>query len=442
VPPDEGGIVVTGLGLVLPHGVGRSAAQAIFEGRSAVALLGTLPEMPDATGAALHGFTPPAAAESADRAVQFAAAAADEAWAGAATAAAPPPPDRIAVVISLSKGAMMSMDRWAGVAGGQRTSVIPSERSELRNLAVIDGEIAIPRRDPSASLGVTAGSAEPMVISASTADAAARMVAARLGATGPIGTPVTACSSGGHALAWGATMIRRGIVDMALVGAAEASLCGAILGSYRRMGVLAAGGTDPATSVRPFSASRRGFAIGEGAAVLVLESAASAARRRARPMARLLGWAAGGQATSLTATEADGAALAHVARLALDRAGISADALDMVYAHGTATVANDLAEARALRSVLGSAASRVSVTSTKGTHGHLLGAATAVELALTVLAIERGEVPPTANLTDPDPEIGLDCTPLVARQRKIRYTLKIASGFGGHVLAVVLGNVK
>jgi 3-oxoacyl-(acyl-carrier-protein) synthase len=275
-----------------------------------------------------------------------------------------------------------------------------------------------------------------------TPDTAARAVAARLRVTGPVGSPVTACSSGGHAMAWGATMIRSGLVDMALVGAAEASLHPIVIGSYRRMGVLAAGGDDPAASVRPFSATRCGFAIGEGAAALVLESAASAARRGVRPIARLLGWASGCQVASLTAVEPDGATLAHVARLAMTRAGLSAEDLDMVHTHGTATVANDRAEARALHAVLGRAAGGVSVTSTKGSHGHLLGATTAVELALTVLAIERGEVPPTANLTDPDPEIDLDCTPLVARKRPVRYALKIASGFGGHVLAAVLAGCK
>jgi len=399
MPPDGEPIVVTGLGLVLPQGVGLEAAQAVFDGRSAIDYLPAIPGMPGATGAALGRFTLPAGTETYDRAIQFAVAAAEEAWTMASAAARPPGPERVATVISLSKGATLSMMRWAGAHGRQGESADAME---------------------------------------STADAAARIVADRLEVTGPISAPITACVSGGHALAWGATLIRRGLVDAALVGASEASLHPMVIGSYRRMGVLAAGGDDPAASVRPFSATRRGFAIGEGAAVLVLESAASARAHHVCPLARLLGWATGCQTASLTGLEEDGATLAQVVRLALARAGVCAEAVDMVHAHGTATAANDLAEARALVAALGPAAGRASVTSTKGSHGHLLGAATAVELALTVLAIRCGLVPPTANLTDPDPAIGLDCTPLVARPRRIRHALKIASGFGGHVLAAVL----
>jgi 3-oxoacyl-(acyl-carrier-protein) synthase len=115
------------------------------------------------------------------------------------------------------------------------------------------------------------------------------------------------------------------------------------------------------------------------------------------------------------------------------------EAVDYVNAHGTATSYNDVAEARAIRAALGRAAEGVSVSSTKGAHGHLLGAAAAVELVLTVMAMARGEVPPTANLTDPDPDIALDCTPIRPRLRRIRSAVKIASGFGGQTLAVVLG---
>ena len=146
----------------------------------------------------------------------------------------------------------------------------------------------------------------------------------------------------------------------------------------------------------------------------------------------------GTHAGGLTGTEAGGETLAHLATQALDRAGVKAGEVDYVSAHGTATRENDLAEARAIRRALGSAADGVSVSSTKGSHGHLLGAATGVELVLAVLAMGRGEVPPTCNLTDPDPEIGLDCTPLDARQRPIRRILKLASGFGGQAVAIAL----
>ena len=396
--PEGQGVVITGLGLVLPHGVGLAAADAVFQGLSAVARLPDMAAIPGATGAALRAFTPPQAAAHEDRAVQFAAAAADEAWAAAALAGSAAAPDRIATVISLSKGCLPGL---ALLAQGRR-----------------NGQSPWPRVTP---------------------DAAALFIAARYGAAGPVLVPVTACASGGHALAWGAMLVARGAADVALVGAAEASLHPLVIGSYRRMGVLADAGDDPATSVRPFSATRRGFAIGEGAGVLVLESESSAARRGAPTLACVRGWAMGAQACGVTEMEPSGRALARCMADAMRRAAVAPEAVDYVHAHGTATVGNDLAEARAIRLALGAAAGWVSVSSTKGTHGHLLGAAAAVELVLTVLAMQRGSVPPTANLTDPDPAIGLDCTPLVPRRRPIRCALKIASGFGGQVLALVLG---
>ena len=395
--PEGQGVVITGLGLVLPSGTGLGAAGAVFEGRSAVSFLPGIEGIPEATGAALRNFEPPPGTASADRAIQFAVSAAEEAWAGACAARSSPSPGRVATVVSLSKGPLLALaDRaqQSGRSGRDWAQVSPS--------------------------------------------AAASAIAARLGSTGPVLTPVTACASGGHALIWGASLIARGCADAAVVGAAEASLHPLVIGSYRRMGVLADAGDDPAASVRPFSATRRGFAIGEGAGILLLESEASAERRGAAVLARVKGWATGAQACRPAAMEPTGKALSRIITNALVCAGVAAEAVDYIHAHGTATRDNDLAEAKAIRRAFGAAAGRVSVSSTKGSHGHLLGAATAVELVLTVLAIRRGEAPPTANLTDPDPAIGLDCTPLVARRRPIRCALKIASGFGGQLAAIVL----
>jgi 3-oxoacyl-(acyl-carrier-protein) synthase len=401
--PEARGVVITGLGLVLPPGVGLGAAEDVFAGRSAVSRLAGIPGIPDATGAAVSPFNPPPGTESADRAVQFAVAAAEEAWAGADLARSSPPPERMAAAVSLSKGGIHILSRAA---------------------------------EGHTSAGDVWSSAMP--------DAAGAAIAARMGIAGPVVAPITACASGGHALIWGASLIRRGVAEVALVGAAEASFHPLVIGSYHRMGVLAPAGDDPATSVRPFSATRRGFALGEGAGCLVLESEVSAARRGVQPLARVAGWAAGCQAFSLTDMEPSGATLARLMTDALARAGVRPEAVDYIHAHGTATLSNDLAEARAIRAALGCAAGHtarmggVSVSSTKGAHGHLLGAATAVELVLTVLAMVRGVVPPTANLTDPDPGVGLDCTPLAARRRPVKNALKIASGFGGQTLAIVL----
>jgi len=393
---DAQAIAVTGLGLVLPTGTGLAAADAVFRGASTVRYLNGEGAFPWATGAPARAFAPLADAREDDRATQMAVAAADEAWRGAALDRVPLPPDRVAVVLSLSKGSLFAMSQWADRPG--------------------DGE-AMARSDPSAAAG---------------------RVAARFGLTGPVLAPVTACASGATALAWAASLVRRGAVDAAVVGAAEASLHPLVLGCYRRMGVLAEPNGEPATSVRPFSATRRGFAIGEGAGVLVLERRDSAEARGAEPLAVVRGWATGCHAASLTDMEPGGETLARLIRTALDRSGMSSDAIDLVHAHGTATPANDVAEARAIRKALGDAADTVSVCSTKASHGHLLGAAAAVESVLAVLAMRRGVVPPTLNLTDPDPAVGLDCTPLVARAKPIRGALKTASGFGGQMAAIVL----
>jgi 3-oxoacyl-[acyl-carrier-protein] synthase II len=398
--PDATRLVITGLGLVLPFGAGVAAADAVFAGRSAVRRL-PVAGLPPTAGAPVHDFRPLPGTEGADRAVQFALWAADEAWTASGLARAALDPRRTATLISLSKGGLETLLRA--------------------------------RESPSSAVNPWLDAAP---------DAAARAVAGRLGLAGPVLAPVTACASGGHALLLGATLIRRGVADAVLVGAAEASLHPLVLGSYHRMGVLAPPGDDPSASVRPFSVSRRGFAVGEGAGVLVLESAEAARRRGAVALAEVSGGARGCQATGLTDMSPDGATLARLMTLALERASRLPHEVDYVHAHGTATLQNDLAEARAIRAALGSAADRVSVSSTKGAHGHLLGAATAVELVLVVLALRRGQAPPTVNLTDQDPLIGLDCTPLTARVRPIRCAIKMASGFGGQMAVVVLTQPK
>ncbi|HUX00182.1 MAG TPA: beta-ketoacyl-[acyl-carrier-protein] synthase family protein [Phycisphaerae bacterium] len=388
---------ITGLGLVLPQGVGLPSADAVFRGESAVAYLTDMPGLEELTAAAVSDFSPPAGAEGADRAIQFAVAAADEAWHGARLDAGGFDPHRAGVLVTLSKGGIFALTRAARPGAG-------------------------------AALWADA-----------TPDAAARLIAGRFRLAGPIGAPVTACASGGHALQWAVRLIERGAADLVLTGAAEASIHPLVLASYRRMGVLADARGDPPTSVRPFSLTRRGFAVGEGAAVLVVESEASARCRGAEVLARVVGSAGGAQATDLTDVEASGASLARLMQEAVRRAGLGASDVDFVHAHGTATPANDLAEAKAIRSAFGRHAGGLSVSSTKGSHGHLLGAAAAVEMVLTVLALRRQEVPATANLTDPDPAIGLDCTPLRARTRVLRYAMKISSGFGGQASAVCLG---
>jgi 3-oxoacyl-(acyl-carrier-protein) synthase len=212
------------------------------------------------------------------------------------------------------------------------------------------------------------------------------------------------------------------------------------LAAYERLGVLANAHPErgPAWACRPFDRRRTGFAVGEGAGVLILESRASVRRRDARPMARLAGWAMGTDPAGLTRLTADGSPLAHVIRQACRRARCTPDAIGCIHAHGTATPNNDLTEARALRAALGEGLAEIPVVSIKGALGHLIGAAGAVELALSVLTVRTARSPGTATLLEADPELAALGLPREAFPMSRRAVLKTSLGFGGHLAAVVI----
>jgi 3-oxoacyl-[acyl-carrier-protein] synthase II len=259
---------------------------------------------------------------------------------------------------------------------------------------------------------------------------------------GPCLAPVAACATGLIAALQGAALIRRGVCDIAVVGAGDASLDRLVLGAFRRMGVLARVGDDPGRAVRPWDRGRSGFLVGEGAAVLVLERDDHARARGITPYAELAGGASGADAYHITDLNPDPAGLAHVIGRALANASLAAEEIDHVNVHGTATRSNDPLECRAIRRALGPQAERVACSANKSQIGHLLGAAGAAELAITCLAIHDGFVPPTLNLTDPDPACDLDGTPLVGRQRPIAAALKLSIGFGGHLAAAVVRRLE
>ncbi len=255
---------------------------------------------------------------------------------------------------------------------------------------------------------------------------------------GPSLAPIAACASGVLAAIQGADLIRLGACDLALVGAADASLHPLVLGAFRNMRVLARVEGDPARAVRPWDRARSGFLPGEGAAVLVLEREGHARGRGVLPYAEFSGGAFGSDAYHLTDLNPDPSGLAHLIRRALANADVDASEIDHVNVHGTATRQNDPLECRAIRSAFGGHADSISCSANKPQIGHLLGAAGAAELAITCLAIRDGFVPPTLNLDDPDPACDLDGTPHVGKAREIRAALKLSIGFGGHLAAAVL----
>lgn len=263
-------------------------------------------------------------------------------------------------------------------------------------------------------------------------------IANRYGLIGPRLCLPTACSTGAQSIIRGVGLILDGQAQWVLAGAAEASLTPLYLAAFDRMGVLARDSQQPQEACKPFDRRRNGFAVGEGAAAVVLETAQAARRRGAKPLARVSGYWQGMHGLDLLKLELDGSSLAVGIKQALQRAAVAAEGLDYICAHGTGTLANDASETAAIKTALATAAHTVSISSHKGAIGHLLAAAGALQTVLAVKSIEQSLVPPTVNLKEPDPACDLDYTPGQARSRPIKNALCITGGFGGQCGLVVL----
>jgi 3-oxoacyl-[acyl-carrier-protein] synthase II len=262
------------------------------------------------------------------------------------------------------------------------------------------------------------------------------VIAQALGLAGAGLTVSATCASGAVAVACAAEQLLLGRADAMLVGAAEAPLIPAVVAQLAAAGVLGSH-PDPARTCRPFDVTRNGFCLGEGAAFLVLETAAGAARRGAPALARLAGWSHGVAATGRTGVNDAGRGLARTVRAALALAGLPPDAVDYVNAHGTGTRLNDAAEAQAVRAVFGARAAALPCSSTKPVTGHCLGATSAIEAVIALGALRRQVVPPTANCTRPDPACAIQPQPLHARPARLRHVLSSSLGFWGHQAALV-----
>ena len=277
----------------------------------------------------------------------------------------------------------------------------------------------------------------PMFIPKMLSNTAAGSIAIRTGARGPNLTVNTACAAGASALHLARDLIASGSADVVIAGGVEAGITGLSVSAFAQMGALSQH-PDPARASRPFDVDRVGFVMGEGAGLLVLESAAHARQRGATPLAVLAGCGASADAFHATAPPEDGGGAVLAIQRAIDDAGIDPSAIDHLNAHGTSTPLNDVAEARALRAVLGDHTDQVVVTSTKGVTGHLLGAAGAVEAAFAIQALREGRVPPTANLERQDPAIALDVVAGEPREVELGAVLSTSMGFGGQNAALVL----
>jgi 3-oxoacyl-[acyl-carrier-protein] synthase II len=279
----------------------------------------------------------------------------------------------------------------------------------------------------------------PFLVPMGIPNVGAGQVAIQFGMTGPNFTTVSACATGGHAIGEASEIIRRDDADVMLAGGAEAAIFEAMVGGFDSMKALSRRNNDPAGASRPFDTGRDGFVIGEGAGVLVLESLEHAEGRGAAILAELVGYGATADASHITLPAPGGIGAVRAARRALEKAGLEPADVDHVNAHATSTPEGDKAELQAIRTIFGDHATRISVTANKSMLGHTLGAAGAIEAIITVLSIREGCIPPTINLTDPDPEgAGLDLTPNVAARRDVRVALSNSFGFGGQNTALVL----
>ena len=263
----------------------------------------------------------------------------------------------------------------------------------------------------------------PLTIVRIMPNAPASHVSMELGATGPAFGVVSACASSNHAIIQGASLIRSGLADAAIVGGTEACFSLAGIRAWEAMRVVAD------DTCRPFCKQRRGLVLGEGAGAFVLEILEHARARGATILAELAGCGMSADAGDIVSPSGEGAAAAM--RMALEDARLAPEQIDYINAHGTATPANDPVESRAIRAVFGAHADHLPVSSTKGVHGHALGAAGALEMVAAIGALQNSVIPPTANFLDPDPECDLDYVPNVARERRVDAVLSNSFAFGG-----------
>jgi len=270
----------------------------------------------------------------------------------------------------------------------------------------------------------------PLTIPRLMPNSGASNISMEFGVTGPTFTVSTACASGNHAIGNAFWMVRSGLTDMAIAGGSETPFSFGYIKAWEGLRVIS-----PDTC-RPFSKDRRGMVLGEGGAMLVLETLESAKKRGAKIYAEIVGFAMSSDASHITKPAQS--SVERVMKLALADGEIAPEQIDYINAHGTGTQVNDSMETAAIRSVFGSHADKLAVSATKSLHGHALSATSAIEAVATALAIENGVLPPTGNFTEADPECNLDVVPNEAREKSINYAMSNAFAFGGLNAVLVL----
>ena len=268
----------------------------------------------------------------------------------------------------------------------------------------------------------------PMMI----VDMAAAQVSITLGVKGPNLCITSACSSGSDAIGAAYELVKHGDLQAVIAGGSEAIINPIGITAFNALKALSTRNDEPQLASRPFDAERDGFVISEGSGLLILENLAHAQKRGANILAEIIAYGASADAYHITQPDGNGGGAARAIQVALDKAGITPAEIDYINAHGTSTQLNDKVETMAIKTVFGDNAYNTPISSTKSMLGHLIGAAGAIEAVICIMAIQHGIIPPTINLTHPDPECDLDYVPNEARQAKVTTVLSNSFGFGGH----------
>ncbi|HWB71297.1 MAG TPA: beta-ketoacyl-ACP synthase II [Egibacteraceae bacterium] len=399
-------VAVTGMGLVTPAGIGVADSwSGVLAGVSAAATDPELAGIPVDFSCRVPGFDADRLlgrklARRLDRFVQLAVVAAREAVADAGLDPHTWDGARVGVVIGCGMGGAAT---W--------------EQQHRRLLEHGPGKVS------------------PMLIPMLVPNMVAGQLAMEFGATGPNLVTATACASGATAIGVARDLLRAGACDVVLGGGTEAGVTPLSVAGFAQMRALSSRREDPPAASRPFDVDRDGFVAAEAAGILVLERSDAAAARGARVRALVAGYGASADAHHATAPDPEGRGAELAMRAALADAGVAPGEVDHVNAHGTSTPLNDVSEARSIRRVLGD---RPTVTSTKGVTGHSLGAAGAIEAAFSVLTVEDGRIPPTANLDSQDPEVELDVVAKAPRDERVEVALSNSFGFGGQNAVLVV----
>ncbi len=286
------------------------------------------------------------------------------------------------------------------------------------------------------------GRVSPFFIPMMIIDMCAGLVSMRFGFKGPNYATVSACASSAHAIADAFRVVQRGEADIMIAGGAEATITPTSMAGFCQARAMSTRNDDPEKASRPFDKGRDGFVMGEGSAIIVIESLEHAQKRGARIYGEVMGAGMTADAYHMTAPHPDGEGAARAMKLAIKDSGITPAQVSYINTHGTATDLGDIAETRAIKTVLGEHAYKVPCNSTKSLAGHLLGAAGAIELVACLKSIETGWLHPTINLDDPDPECDLDYVPNQKRQHDVKFAVSNSFGFGGHNVSLVVGKLN